>query len=187
MEAATKSKSLGDWSGWDYLPGFAFTVIGVLAIMEAPIASIATGIYLGAMLCVAGAFGIVGGIARLGRRGALLAALLGVLGVFVGGAVLYNPIAGAISLTWLIGAWFLVGGIFELAMAFTIRLGRGWLILVGITNIVLGALVFMMHPVSAFVFLGYLVGISLLARGLWSIVFVGKVHHSDGLLKQANA
>ena len=38
-------------------------------------------------------------------------------------------ILGAISLTWLIGAWFVIGGIFELAMAFAVKIGRAWLLL----------------------------------------------------------
>lgn len=185
--AATTNKRMWDWSGWDYLPGIAFTVLGILALVEAPLASVATGLYLGALLSVAGAFGVVGGLAGVGRRGALLAALLGLLNLVVGAVVLYNPVAGAISLTWLIGAWFLVGGTFELAMGFSMRNGRGWLILVGIIDLVLGTFVFMMSPAEALVFLGYLVGFGLLARGLWSVVFVGEVHHAGHALEEAIA
>jgi len=187
MEAARTRNNLRDWSGWDYLPGIAFMVIGVLAILEAPLASVATGIYLGAMLAVAGVFGMAGGLGHLGTRGALVAALLGLLSLLVGVAVLYNPVAGAVSLTWLIGAWFVVGGLFELAMGFTVRLGRGWLIIVGIVNLLFGALVFTMSPISAFVFLGYLVGFSLVSRGLWSVLFVGEVHRVQGAFKEAIA
>ena len=187
MENAIKSRSITDWSGWDYLPGIAFIVLGVLALMEAPLASVATGIYLGAMLCVAGGFGIVGGIARLGRRGALLAALIGVLSLLVGIAVLYNPVAGAISLTWFVGAWFVVGGLVELAMGFSVTAGRGWLLLIGIVNLVLGGSVLMMDPLNAFVFLGYLIGFSLLLRGLWSVLFVGEIHRASHGLEQAIA
>ncbi|HYX47742.1 MAG TPA: DUF308 domain-containing protein, partial [Sphingomicrobium sp.] len=180
-------KSFGDWPGWDYLPGIAFMALGFLALMEAPLASVATGIYLGAMLCVAGAFGLVGGIGHIGRHGALLAALLGLLSLLVGAAVLYNPIAGAVSMTWLIGAWLIVGGIFELGIGFTVKIGRGWLILVGVVDLVLGGLVFMMNPRDAFLFLGYYVGISFLARGLWSLVFVGEVHQAGHVLSEAIA
>jgi len=186
-EHMAEHSEVGDWSGWDYLPGIAFVVIGVLALMEAPIASVATGIYLGAMLCVAGGFGVIGGFAHIKQRGAWLSALLGVLSLLVGIAVLYNPIAGAISLTWLIGAWLLVGGIIEIATGLTVRIGRGWLILVGLINIVLGGWVFTMTPASAFVFLGLLVGLSFLFRGLWSLVFVGRIHRAGHVLGEAMA
>jgi uncharacterized membrane protein HdeD (DUF308 family) len=170
-------KSVADWSGWDYLPGVAFIVIGVLALLLAPVTSIATGIYLGAMLCVAGGFGIVGGIAHISRRRAWLIALLGLLSLIVGIQILYHPVAAAISVTWLLGAWFLVGGIFELVNGFTVKAGRTWLIVVGLIDILFGGYVLFMNPVNAFLFLGYLVGISLLIRGLWSVVFVNKLHH----------
>jgi uncharacterized membrane protein HdeD (DUF308 family) len=173
------ARSLKDWSGWDYVPGIAFLVIGVLALAEPPLASLAASVYLGAMLCVAGAFMLAGGIAGVGHRGGWLAILLGILTVAVGVLIIYNPVVGAISLTWLMGAWFIVGGIFELALGFSIPAGRGWLILVGIVNIVLGAWVVMLNPAQAFAFLGFFVGISLIFRGLWSLLFMSDVHRAQ--------
>jgi uncharacterized membrane protein HdeD (DUF308 family) len=187
MAHAIKRRGIADWSGWDYLPGIAFIVFGVLALMIAPLASLAAGIYLGAMLCVAGGFGLVGGLAHIKQRGAWLMALLGLLSLVVGIAVFYNPVAGAVSLTWLIGAWFVVGGLFELATGFTVPVGRAWLILVGLIDLALGGLVIMMKPGEAFLFLGYFVGISFLIRGLWSLVFVGELHHVGHVFKEAIA
>lgn len=173
---SAQGRSLKDWSGWDYVPGIAFLAVGILAVAEAPIASLATGIYLGAMLCVAGGFMLAGGIATISHRGAWLGIILGLLSLFAGVAVLYNPIAGAVSLVWVIGAWFIVGGIFEVAMGLRVQVGRGWLLLVGIVNIGLGAFVIMMEPAQAFTFLGYLVGISLIFRGLWALMFTTELH-----------
>src|SRR6476661_5814957 len=176
----TGTRSLKDWSGWDYVPGIAFFVVGILALVEPPLASLAAGVYLGAMLCVAGAFMLAGGLANIEHRGGWLSALLGLLSLAAGLLALYNPVAGAISLVWVMGAWFIVGGIFELAMGFSIPVGRTWLILVGIINIALGAWVTMMSPANAFAFLGYLVGISLTLRGLWSLIFTADLHRVRG-------
>jgi len=175
---STEHRSLKDWPGWDYVPGIAFLVVGILAIVEPPYASLAASVYLGAMLCVAGAFMFAGGIAGIGHRGGWLAVLLGLLSLLAGFVVLYNPVAGAISLTWVIGAWFIVGGVFEAAMGFSVPVGRGWLVLVGIINIALGAWVVMMNPSDAFAFLGYLVGFSLVFRGLWSLFFTADLHRA---------
>lgn len=175
-------RSLKDWSGWDYVPGIAFLVIGVLALAVPALASLAASIYLGAMLCIAGAFMLAGGIAGMGHRGGWLSILLGILTVLVGVLIIYNPVVGAISLTWLMGAWFLVGGIFELALAFNIPAGRGWLILVGIVNIVLGAWVLFLNPSQAFAFLGFFVGISLVFRGLWSLMFTSDIHRAKSVI-----
>jgi uncharacterized membrane protein HdeD (DUF308 family) len=174
----TEHRSLKDWSGWDYVPGIAFMVVGILALVEPFLASLAASVYLGAMLCVAGAFMLAGGIAGMGHRGGWLSVLLGILSVIVGLLVLYNPVVGAVSLTWVMGAWFIVGGIFELALGFSIPAGRGWLILVGIVNVVLGVWVVMLNPAQAFAFLGFLVGISLIFRGLWSLVFTSDLHRA---------
>lgn len=180
METRARGRSLKDWSGWDYVPGIAFTVVGILALLEPPLASLAAGVYLGAMLCVAGAFMLAGGLANIDHRGGWLSALLGLLSLVAGLLVLYNPIAGAVSLVWIMGAWFIVGGIFELAMGFSITVGRAWLILVAIINIALGVWVTTMSPANAFAFLGYLVGISLSLRGLWSLIFTADLHRVRG-------
>src|SRR5437868_14217687 len=169
-------KPISEWSGWDYLPGIAFIVVGVLALMEAPLASLATGIYVGAMLCVAGGFTFVGGLSHIKQGGAWLAALLGLLSIVVGIAFLYDPAAGSVSLVWLIGAWLLIGGIFEFATAFTTPIGKSWLVLVGVVDLALGVVLLMMDPKQAFAFLGYFIGVSFVFRGLWSVVFVGEVH-----------
>ena len=175
---AAEHRSIGDWPGWDYVPGIAFLVVGILALAEPPYASLATGIYLGAMLCVAGAFVFAGGIANISHKGGWLGIVLGLLSLIAGVAVLYNPVAGAISLVWVMGAWFIVGGLFELAMGFSIPVGRGWLILLGIANVALGAFVIMMKQPDAFTFLGYFVGISLVFRGLWSVMFTADLHRA---------
>ena len=173
---SAEKRSIKDWPGWDYVPGIAFLVIGVLALTEPHLASLAAGIYLGATLCVAGGFMLAGGIAGVGHRGGWLGILLGLLSLAAGVIVLFNPVAGAISLVWVMGAWFIVGGVFELAMGFSVPVGRGWLILVAIVNLALGAFVLMLQPAEAFAFLGYLVGISLVFRGLWSLVFTADLH-----------
>jgi uncharacterized membrane protein HdeD (DUF308 family) len=180
-------KKLSEWPGWDYVPGIAFIVIGVLALMQPPITSLATGIYLGAMLFVGGAFAFAGGLANIGQRGAWLMLLLGVLSFVAGLAVFYNPVAGAVSLVWVLGAWLLGGGIFELSIAFNVPVGRGWLILVGIVDILMGGYVVMMNPAQAFAFLGYFVGVSFVFRGLWSVMFTADLHQAGHALEEAVA
>jgi uncharacterized membrane protein HdeD (DUF308 family) len=177
-----ESRSFKDWSGWDYVPGIAFLVIGILALLLPVAASLATGIYLGFMLCVAGGFALAAGIANFGRRGAWLGLILGLLSLVAGILVLYNPVVGAVSLAWVLGAWLFVGGIFQLAMGFNAPVGKSWLILIGVIDVLFGLLVFWMPPASAFTFIGYLVGISLVFRGMWSLVFTADLHRAGHVL-----
>lgn len=183
----SKPTSIGDWSGWDYLPGITFIVVGVLALMMAPLTSLATGVYVGAMLCVAGGFAFIGGLSHIKREGSWLAALLGLLSIVAGIAFFYNPVAGAVTLVWFIGAWLIAGGLLELGTAFTTPFGKGWLVLVGLVDLALGAFVLMMDPKDAFAFLGYYVGISFIFRGLWTVVFVGEAHEIGHVVREAVA
>ncbi len=187
MVGVPTEKRAGGWSGWDYLPGIAFVVIGVFALVVAPLTSLATGIFVGAMLVVAGGFALVGGLSHIRRGGAWLSALLGLLSLLAGAAFMYNPAAGAITLVWFIGAWLIIGGILELGTAFVTPFGRGWLIIVGIVDLALGAFVLFMDPVRALAFLGYYVGISLIVRGLWTVMFVGDVHEVKRAIGEAAA
>jgi len=187
MAEVKTHKPISEWPGWDYLPGIAFIVVGVLAVMQPPLASLATGIYVGAMLCVAGAFAFVGGLSHIKTRGSWLAALLGLLSLIVGAAFLYDPAAGSVTLVWFLGAWLLVGGIFEFATAFTTPIGRGWLVLVGLVDLALGVLVLTMDPKQAFAFLGYYVGVSFIFRGLWTTIFVGEAHQVSHTVREALA
>ena len=187
MAQTIEQKSLKDWSGWDYAPGIAFVVVGILALLEPPIASLATGAYLGVMLCVAGGFMLAGGLATIGHRGSWLTITLGLLAFAAGALTLYNPVAGAVSLVWVMGAWFIVGGIFELATGFNITIGKTSLIVIGILNIAIGIWVAMMDPAQAFTFLGYFVGVSLIFRGLWSLMFAADLHRVERVVQPALA
>lgn len=177
-------RSLKEWAGWHYLPGLAFLVVGIVALAEPPLASLAASIYVGAMLCVAGAFMTVGGVANLGHRGGWIGLVLGLLALATGFIILQNPGVGAVSLVRVLGAWLVAGGILEAAIGFNIAVGRGWLILVSVINIILGVFVLRMQPGAAFHFLGYFVGASLVIQGLWSLLFTAtlqELRHSIGL------
>ena len=100
----SSGRSWTDWPGWDYVPGIALIAIGVFALTQPPAASLAASIFFGAMMCVAGAFSLAGGLVNIGNRGGWLVALLGALSIFVGLYMLYYPATGAVTLTWMIGA-----------------------------------------------------------------------------------
>ena len=180
-------KKLSEWPGWDFVPGIAFMVIGVLALTQPPLTSLATGLYVGAMLVVGGAFAFAGGFVNIGQRGAWLMVLLGLLSVGAGVMMFYNPVAGAVSLVWVLGAWLLAGGILELVLAFNVPVGRGWLILVGLVDVIMGVFVVMMDPAQALTFLGYFVGVSFIVRGLWSVIFTSDLHGAERFVENAVA
>ena len=176
MTRADRGRSLKDWAGWHYVPGIAFLVVGVLALAEPPLASLAASFYVGVMLLVGGAFMLVGGIANISHRGGWIGGVLGLISVIAGWIVLRYPTAGAVSLVRVMGAWSVVGGLFEFAIGLSLPIGRAWLIFVSFVNVALGVFMVVMNPVAAFHFLGYFVGVSMVLQGLWSLVFTADLH-----------
>ncbi len=166
----TDQASLGRWQGWHYVPGIASLAIGILALAEPPLASLAATVYLGAMLGVAGIFMFVAGVANI-RRGGWFALFLGLLCGVTALAIFANPVATAVSIVWIMGAFLIIGGIFELVVGLKMPIGRAWLILISLVNIALGVFAFMLPPAAAFAFLGYFLGLNLVVQGLWWLAF----------------
>jgi len=90
------------------------------------------------------------------------AVLFGVVGILI----VWRPVVTAEILTLLMGAFFLVAGLFQLIEPFWIGLpGWGWHVLNGFITLVLGVLVLAQWPVSGLWVIGLFVGIELIFYG----------------------
>lgn len=95
--------------------------------------------------------------------------LLTAIGIaLVGVALFYNPLAGILSLTLLVGLLFLVTGVSKLLLAFADRNhSEFWAILAsGGLSIVLAIMVFANFPQSAASILGIVLGVELISNGI---------------------
>ena len=101
--------------GWVLVAGILFVIVGVLAVLQPLITSLAVGIYLGASFIVAGAFAVASGVANFKQKGAWLYIVLGILAMIAGGYLAMLPLNAAVSLVWAIGIWMIVAGSFELS------------------------------------------------------------------------
>jgi len=85
----------------------------------------------------------------------------------VGGLFLWAPVEAMLTLTLLLACVLTVGGVLKITAAFIYRFDAwGWPALSGVIDLVLGTLILMDWPASAFWVLGLFVGISLVFRGL---------------------
>jgi uncharacterized membrane protein HdeD (DUF308 family) len=93
---------------------------------------------------------------------------LGILYVGTGILLLTNPLGGVLTITLLLGSFFLTEGVFESIMAFKVRPQKnwGWVLANGILTFGLGLLVWLGWPRDAFWTIGTLVGISVLSTGI---------------------
>lgn len=155
--------------GWVLAYGVLLILVSVMVIANPLVAGFATGFLLGFVLCVYGVAGIAAGIHSMSKRARWTEILLGVIGLLAGLYVLFNPVAGAITLVWAIGAWLLISGIFEVAFAFKARNDKAWRLFMGVLDVVLGVLLLVSSVPTALGFLAIMVAISFFMRGVFMI------------------
>src|SRR6476660_2821026 len=93
--------------------GAALIALGVVALGSVGIATMASVLVFGWILVVAGILETVHAWRIRGWSGFTRHLLGGVLSFVVGGLIVANPAAGMLSLTLLMAAFFIVGGIFR--------------------------------------------------------------------------
>jgi uncharacterized membrane protein HdeD (DUF308 family) len=173
METETR-RTLEHSVGWAIGLGIFLIILGIIAIAIPFYAAIAVGLFFGWLF-------IVGGISQAiyafghNRRGLSLVFhfLLGLLAIVAGFLLVFNPLAGVVSITLIVGIYFFIDGIFRVFLAFQLQPNAnwGWVLLNGILMIILGILIWSEWPFAASWVLGLLVGIGLLFSGLSTIFF----------------
>lgn len=149
--------------------GVGAIVLGVLAVLLPGIFTLGIEIFIGSLLLVAGGFQTVGALGSFRARHSWLALLTGLLTAAVGLLFLLNPFQGAAALTALLGAFFLVAGMFRLLYGIRLRgtPGSGWGVFNGIVTLALGVLVLAGWPETSLFILGLFLGIDLIFLGFF--------------------
>jgi uncharacterized membrane protein HdeD (DUF308 family) len=149
--------------------GVVLLVLGATAIVLAPLATVAVTILLGWLFLVSGVIGLFTSFWMRQAPGFWWSLISAVLGIVVGVLLLASPIGGAVSLTILLSAFFIVEGIVSVMFALDHRrelTGRwGWMMASGIVDLVLGAMIFAGLPSTAAWAIGLLVGINMVFGG----------------------
>jgi uncharacterized membrane protein HdeD (DUF308 family) len=163
-------RKLGENWGWVLASGILFIAIGLFAMAQPLVTGVAVGIVLGTALLSGGLIAVATGVANLRVGGAWLYIAIGLLGALLGARSLFSPVAGALALVGVMGAWLMVGGIMEAVSGFKIENRHTGLIVLGIVNILLGGILLGLDPASALAYLGIIIGVSFLLRGVGSIM-----------------
>jgi len=163
--------------------GIVLVVLGVLAILIPPLASLAVTILFGWLLLISGIVGLVTTFMARQAPGFWWSLLSAVLGIMAGIILLVWPISGTLSLTFLLVAFFLIEGIASIMFAIEHRRqpsgNWGWMLASGILDVVLAVIVFIGLPWSALWALGLLLGINLVFGG-WALIAMALHARSAG-------
>ena len=148
--------------------GIISVVLGVVAIIVPPLASVTITYLVGILLLIGAVAFVAEAISRGSTGHRIWSALLAVLYVFAGVWLIINPVSGTITLTWILAIFFLLIGVLRLIAGIASR-GKvpnaGWTIVNGVLSIVIAVLVIGDLPSSAAWAIGLLVGIQLLFDG----------------------
>lgn len=157
-------------TSWVWMAAFAVISLvgGVLALLNPFAATLAATLMAGWAFAFLGALQVVQSFQVQGWGGFLWALLFGILSVAVGISLVFNPLAGMVSLTLLVAVLFLAVGVVKVMYSFSLRpvAGWGWVLFSGIVSIVLGIMIFADFPWSATNVLGILLGVELVSNGV---------------------
>lgn len=160
---------------------WSLAIRGVLAILFGIVAFVYTGQTLLALVFVFGVFAVLSGIASIvaavrsgeaHQRWGWLAAS-GLLSIAAGIVAFVWPGLTALAIVYLIGAWAIVTGVFEIAYALALpdTLAHPWLAaLSGVLSVLFG-IVLAVWPISGAVTLTWLVGIYAVLYGVTMLYY----------------
>jgi uncharacterized membrane protein HdeD (DUF308 family) len=159
--------------GWFLVLGITLMALGVLALGDTIAVTLFSVVFLGWLLIVSAIFQMVHWLRSHEERHFL--DLLGfVLDLVVGLILLSSPAAGALAITLVLAAFFMIGGLMRIFGAFSsVAPHRSWALLDGAISLLLGILLWIHWPSSALWFVGFAVGIGLIFRGwAWTMLAI---------------
>jgi uncharacterized membrane protein HdeD (DUF308 family) len=151
------------------LEGILLVLLGLAAIIIPPLASLAVTILLGWMFLVSGIAGLALTFWARQMPGFWWSLISALLAIGAGVVLLARPVQGTLTLTIVVGAYFVAEGVATIMYALEHRRElsgrRSWMLVAGLTDIVISFFIIAGLPGSALWAIGVLVGINLLIGG----------------------
>ena len=158
--------------------GVLAIVVGCIAIIVPEVAAVGTAIFIGWILLFVGGFLIAAAFSAHSIGSLLVRLIWALLTAAVGLWLILEPHNGSLTLTLILGIYFLFMGLTRIAVAFVGRgqQNAGLVGLSGVCGLIIGVLVLAKFPSSADWAIGLLVGIDLIFAGwtLTSVALVGR-------------
>jgi uncharacterized membrane protein HdeD (DUF308 family) len=152
--------------------GLVSILVGLVAISSTFIATMASVFVFGVLLLIEGFTEVIHAVMVREWKGFALHLLAAALHLLLGLFMLEDPIRAAAVLTLLIAAFFFVGGLLHIVVAFTEQFSSWmWVVLSGVVDLILGGIILSGWPESGLWVIGLFVGIHLLFHG-WSCLIL---------------
>jgi uncharacterized membrane protein HdeD (DUF308 family) len=149
--------------------GIVLAVLGLAAMIVPPLASLAVTIFLGWLFLITGVAGLVVTFWARQLPGFWWSLFSAALAVLAGLILIARPMQGVLTLTIVVGAYFLAEGVITIMYALEHRRELSerwsWLLVSGLIDILISFLIIAGLPGSAEWAIGLLVGINLVLGG----------------------
>jgi uncharacterized membrane protein HdeD (DUF308 family) len=168
LQSAMSQTVKAHWKAFLF-EGILLAVLGIAALIVPPLASLAIAIVLGWMFLISGIGGLIVTYWARSTPGFWWSLISAALAVLAGMLLLARPMQAVLTLTIVLGAYFLAEGVATIMYALEHRRepsGRwSWLLISGLVDIAISFMVITGLPSSADWAIGILVGINLLFGG----------------------
>jgi len=152
------------------IEGIILVLLGIAAIVVPLIAGLAATVFLGWILLLSGILGLIATFRAQHAPGFGWAILSAIAAVIAGAALLWNPLAGLVTLTFILIAFFIIDGSLMIILSIVHRhelSGKWeWMLFNGIIDLILAAIIISGMPGTLAWAFGLLVGIDLLFGGI---------------------
>jgi len=169
ISSATVTSSMHDHWGLFLAEGIAVIILGLAAIIVPPIAGLFATVVLGWLLLVAGVVGLVATFRAREAPGFAWSLLSAVAAVAAGGLLLWNPLQGLVTLTYVLIAFFIVDGVLNIILGIVHRrelTGKWeWMLVNGVIDLILAGIIILGFPGTLVWAFGLLVGIDMIFGG----------------------
>jgi|SRR5579863_9233550 len=149
--------------------GIILVILGLAAILVPPLATLTFTIVIGWIFLVSGVVGLFTTFWARQAPGFWWSLISALIGVAAGLVLLFSPLRGTVSLTLVLIAFFVIEGVASIMYAIEHRnqlSGRwAWMLISGVIDLILAAIIFAGLPGTAAWALGLLVGINMVFGG----------------------
>jgi uncharacterized membrane protein HdeD (DUF308 family) len=161
--------------------GIVLVILGLIAIIVPPLATLAFTIIIGWLFLISGIMGLITTFWARGVPGFWWSLISAIIAIAAGVVLLLWPISGSVSLTLLLIAFFVIEGIVSIMYAIEHRNQLSgqwiWMLISGIIDLILAAIIFAGLPGTALWALGLLVGINMVFGGAALIAMALAARH----------
>jgi uncharacterized membrane protein HdeD (DUF308 family) len=165
----TVARLIHDHWGMFLTEGIILTLLGLGAIIVPMLAGLAVTVFLGWLFLLAGVVGLIATFRARQAPGFPWSLLSALVALIAGAALLWSPLQGLVTLTFVLTAFFIIDGILMIVLGIAHRRelsGRWeWLLVNGVLDLVMAAIVIAGLPGTLAWVLGLLVGIDLVFGG----------------------